>query len=279
MLSHSSLYDIAFEFVKRGIVGFNRNTEKYYITHNDLYIPVSYGFDSVAIVQKKNLLKSRLDANITSEAIRGVFLSEPMMASNMSTVVNADFCILLNKLGAMGVMHRADDEDVVVREVRKISTHCANVAASIGVTEDQFNFCSKLIDNGANIIFIDIAHGYSDYVLEFGRKIKKEFGIKVVVGNTTNIEMLKEASDFADAIKVGIAQGYACETKNTAGCTERQFSAILKFKALSNQYGIPIISDGGIENLLILPRLSQLEQIQLWQVRFLQNVQKAQLRL
>ena len=47
-------------------------------------------------------------------------------------------------------------------------------------------------------------------------------------------------------LKVGIAQGYACETKNTAGCTERQFSAVLKFKALSNQYGIPIISDGGI---------------------------------
>ena len=57
MLSHSSLYDIAFEFVKRGIVGFNRNTEKYYITHNDLYIPVSYGFDSVAIVQKKEPIK------------------------------------------------------------------------------------------------------------------------------------------------------------------------------------------------------------------------------
>ena len=57
------------------------------------------------LYRKKNLLKLKLDANITSEAIRGVFLSVPMMASNMSTVVNADFCILLNKLGAMGVMH------------------------------------------------------------------------------------------------------------------------------------------------------------------------------
>jgi len=208
-------------------------------------IPISYGFDSVAIVQKKNLLKSRLDANIKSEVIRGIFLEVPMMASNMSTVVNSNFCVLLNELGAMGVMHRADSEEIILNEVRNISEHCKNVAVSIGITDDQFNFCAKLICNGANIVFIDVAHGYSDYVLEFGRKIKKEFNVKVVVGNTTNVEMLKEASDFADAVKVGIAQGFACETKNTAGCTERQFSAVIKFKELSKQYGIPIISDGG----------------------------------
>ena len=162
-----------------------------------------------------------------------------MMASNMSTVVNSDFCIKLDKLGAIGIMHRADSEDVILNEVSKISNKCTNVAASVGITDDQFNFCSKLVDNGANIIFIDVAHGYSDYVLEFGRKIKKEFNIKVVVGNTTNINMLIEASDFADAVKVGIAQGFACETKNTAGCTERQFSAIFKFLAIVLA-GIPL---------------------------------------
>jgi IMP dehydrogenase/GMP reductase len=209
-------------------------------------IPISYGFDSVAIVQKKNVLKSRLDANIKSEIIRGVYLDIPIIAANMSTVVDSDFCILLDRLGSLGVMHRADNEDVIIEEVNNISKRCSLVAASVGVTEDQFDFCSKLIHNGANIIFIDIAHGYSDYVLEFGRKIKKEFGVKVVVGNTTNVEMIKEASDFADAIKIGIAQGFSCETKNTAGCTERQFSAVLKFKTLSKKYGIPIISDGGI---------------------------------
>lgn len=58
--------------------------------------------------------------------------------------------------------------------------------------------------------------------------------------------MLHETCDFVDAIKVGIAQGFACETKNTAGCTEKQFSAVFKFKELSKQYGIPVISDGSL---------------------------------
>jgi len=57
---------------------------------------------------------------------------------------------------------------------------------------------------------------------------------------------LEESNEWVDAIKVGIAQGFACETKNTAGCTEKQFSAVLKFKELSKKLGMPIISDGGI---------------------------------
>lgn len=36
----------------------------------------------------------------------------------------------------------------------------------------------------------------------------------------------------------------ACETKDTAGCTEKQFSAVYKFKNFLH-LGIPIISDGG----------------------------------
>lgn len=245
MLSHNSLESVAFELLKIGAIGFDKSVGRYYLTRHNT-IPISYGFDSIAISQKKNILRSRLDADVSAEVIKGIVLKIPMMAANMSTVVNSSFCIALNDLGALGVMHRANEERIIASEVRIISDKCKNVAASIGIADDQYDFCSLLVDSGANIIFIDVAHGYSDYVLDFGRKIKHEFGVKVVIGNTTNIEMFKEASDFADAIKVGIAQGYACETKNTAGCTEKQFSAVLKFKELSKKYGIPIISDGGI---------------------------------
>ncbi len=59
--------------------------------------------------------------------------------------------------------------------------------------------------------------------------------------------MLAEYSDFADAVKVGIASGAACITKSRAGAYEKQFSAVLKFKEMSKRYGIPVISDGGIK--------------------------------
>lgn len=208
---------------------------------------VSLGFEDVAIKQKKNKCKSRLDVDISSEFVKGIKLKTPLIASNMSTVTNADFCIALYKAGAIGVMHRALEEEPYLKEIKKIAKNCDIVCSSVGVGSSQFELAKKLIHAGSNVIFIDIAHGYSDPVIDIGRKIKnfsKE--TKVVVGNTVAVEMIYEVADFASATKVGIACGKSCETKDTAGCTEGQFSAVLKFREASKQTGIPIISDGGI---------------------------------
>jgi len=208
---------------------------------------LSMGFNHVAIRQKKNVCNSRLDVDTTSEIIKGIYRSVPLIASNMSTVCNSDFCIKLYNLGALGVMHRAGSENDILEEVEKISETCDLIAASIGVGDSQINFGKNLVSAGCNIIFIDIAHGFSDAVINTGKKMKDLYPhVKVVIGNTTNIGLLEQTADFVDAIKVGIATGQSCETKNTAGCTEGQFSAILKFKDIARDLKIPIISDGGI---------------------------------
>lgn len=207
---------------------------------------VSLGYENIAIKQKKNVCKSRLDVNVRSEVFKDVYLDIPLIASNMSTVTNASFAIELRKLGALGVLHRAQSLEDQILEVKTVAAECDIVAASIGVGEGQLYYAKQLILNGANVIFIDVAHGYSDYVLDLAKQLKAfSKQTKVVVGNTTNVEMLREFADTVDGIKVGIAQGFACETKNTAGCTEKQFSATLKFKGLSKSLGVPIISDGG----------------------------------
>lgn len=246
---HSQLEKIAFELVRNNSILFDRVGKKYVLSPQ-LYLSTlekSLGFEQIAIKQKKNICESRLSTNIRSEVVRGIFLDIPMIAANMSTVVNADFCIKLYKLGALGIMHRAANEDHILQEVTKISKQCDIVAASIGIESSQFDLAKSLIRTGANIITIDIAHGFSDAVFSIAKKIKLYSpSTKIIIGNTTNPDMLIECYDFVDAIKVGIAQGLACETKNTAGCTEKQFSALMKFKTLSRNFGIPIISDGGI---------------------------------
>jgi IMP dehydrogenase/GMP reductase len=210
-------------------------------------IPISLGFEDVAIKQSKNICLSRLDANIKSEFCRGIYLDIPISASNMSSVVDSDFCIRLRELGAIGVMHRALSKEEYLLETKRISDKCNITCCSIGVGNGQFELCKDLVNAGANIIIIDIAHGFSQPVIDLGRKIKKEIkDIKVIVGNTINVDMIACVADFADAVKVGIGQGSSCETKDTAACTDLQFSAVLKFKEVAKYYGIPIISDGGI---------------------------------
>jgi len=246
---HSQLAEISLKLVEKDIICFDRSLGKYYLNPNYAasYFPESLGFDDVAIKCRKNICLSRSDVNVSSEVIKGITRSVPLIASNMSTVTSPEFCIKLYELGALGCLHRAMPDDEIIQGVKKISRCCSIVCASVGVGEDQFELACKIIKSGVNVLFIDIAHGYSDTVVDIARKIKTTFSdVKVVVGNTVNERMLLEVAPFADAVKVGIAQGLACETKDTAGCTEKQITAILKFKKISKDFGVPIISDGGI---------------------------------
>jgi len=246
---HSQLENLAFKLVQKNIIIFDLELKRYSLNNSFLLktIEKSIGFNDIAIKQNKNICSSRADVNIESEIIRGIYRKIPLIASNMSTVINSDFYIKLYELGAFAILHRAATDDFILKEIKKVSTKCEWVAASIGIDLNQFDLVKKMINNGCNIITIDIAHGYSDYIINLGKKIKLNYPhCKLILGNTTNTNLLLETYDFVDAIKVGIANGLACETKNTAGCLEKQFSTVLKFKQLSKEFGIPIISDGGI---------------------------------
>lgn len=212
----------------------------------------SFSFQDIALVPQKNICKSRLDANIESEIIRGVIRPIPIISSNMKSVTNADFAIMLYRLGAFGILHRAwADETLYLKEAKKVGQECRWAAASIGIDKEAYELARLLVAVGINIICIDIANGYCDRAIKLGRKIKNHFGneVKVVIGNSTNIGFLEECADFADAVKIGIGSNSSvCETFIATGFTEGQFSAVLKFKELSKYYGIPVISDGGIRN-------------------------------
>jgi len=248
-LCHVQLQRLAMQLVEKGAISFDKSTGKYY-THPTLDISIartSIGFDDVSIVQKKNICKSRLDVDISSEVIKGITRPIPLIAANMSTVTNADFCIHLNSFGALGVLHRAMPLDKMLSSIKQIALNCEIVCVSIGVDQSDIDLVRQYVSCGANVVFIDVAHGYSDTAISLCKKIKTKFPyIKIVLGNTINPDIILETYEFVDAIKVGIGQGLACETSLTAGCTEKQFSAVLRFKELSRQFEIPIISDGGI---------------------------------
>jgi len=246
---HHQSFSVIKDLLALGVVRFNKKEKKYYLNHelNSKLIPKSLSFNDIAILQNKNICLSRLETDTTSEIIRGINRPVPIMASNMSSVVNSEFCIKLYNLGALGVMHRALSEEFLIKEIKDISAVCDITCASIGLGSDQVSLCKNLVNAGANVIFIDVAHGYSDFVIEQGKIIKREFPeIKLVLGNCINPDMIYEIYDFADALKVGIANGLSCKTKNTASCNEGQFTSIHKFKELSKEFGIPIIGDGGI---------------------------------
>jgi IMP dehydrogenase/GMP reductase len=239
------------ELLQEGLTkGFIRQREeKDYFFDPRLDIPETLEFGDVRIDPAESKCSSRLKPNLRSEFVRGMYLDIPLIASNMLTVVNAEFCNKLYELGALGVMHRAWlDEEQYIKEIQKMcgvrdvyfkEPEHDIIAASIGVG-------NKLYRAEVNLLFIDVANGFSNVAKETAIEVKKccPF-IKIVVGNTTNIKALQYFDGVADAIKIGIGSGANCETKNVAGATKSQFSAVLELKEEAKRLGMPIISDGG----------------------------------
>ncbi len=222
------------------IVGYNLNSY--------LEMPKGLEFKDVGIEQNHNPVDSRLDTDVSSEVFRGLRLQYPILASNMMAVVSPDFCNKLSDLGALGIMHRGFPTiESYLDEVKKIKG--PNVAASVGSGDFHVELANRLVDCGANIIFIDVANGYSDLVLKTGKCIKENHPtIKLVVGNSINPDFLYAVNDFADAVKVNIGSGSACETRFTAGCYVPSFTALDRMKNISRHLGLPIIQDGGIKD-------------------------------
>ncbi len=120
------------------------------------------------------------------------------------------------------------------------------VAAAIGVTEDEKERAKELVKIGADALVVDIANGHSDSLIKMLAFLKKKFPeVDVVAGNVATYQAAKDLIEAgADAIKVGIGSGAACKTREQTGFGVSQISAILQASALDS--GVPLIADGGV---------------------------------
>jgi IMP dehydrogenase len=125
------------------------------------------------------------------------------------------------------------------------------VGAAVGVHDIDIERALKVVEAGADFLFLDIAHGHSVYTKTMMKRLKVREKIRtpIIVGNVATEEGVLFAYDVgADGIKVGIGPGYVCKTRNIAGTGIPQITAVLEAKdALANKKNPPpIISDGGV---------------------------------
>jgi len=125
------------------------------------------------------------------------------------------------------------------------------VGAAIGVHGIDIERAHKVVNEGADVLFLDIAHGHTVYSSEMIKrlKVKEHINTPIVVGNFATKEGVLFAYDIgADGIKVGIGPGFVCKTRNIAGTGVPQVTAILEAQeALSKKSDPPpITADGGV---------------------------------
>lgn len=219
--------------------------------HQMLDQSIALTYDDVLMVPQKSDVKSRKDPNLSSNLTKRFKLELPFISANMDTISEHQMLIAMHRMGGIGILHRFMTIDNQVQELRLAKEGGVQIlAASIGVSEEEQNRAKTLVDNGVEIITIDIAHGHSTKMIETVKWLKDKFGSKVdvIAGNVATPEGTIELIEAgADCIKVGIGPGSMCTTRIITGFGVPQLAAVGWCAEAANTRGVPVIADGGIK--------------------------------
>ena len=145
-------------------------------------------------------------------------------------------------------------KDIIKRhqfpQASKDSKGRLRVGAAIGVKDDFVERAAALIDAGADVLVVDIAHGHSDLSIRTVAQIRGKFGsVELIAGNVATAQGTKDLIEAGvDAVKVGVGAGSICITRIVTGAGVPQLTAVMDCAEVANAKGVPVIADGGIRN-------------------------------
>ena len=121
------------------------------------------------------------------------------------------------------------------------------VGAAVGVKGDFLERSESLLNAGADVLVVDIAHGHSENAISTIKNIKKAFpNCELIAGNIATAQGAEDLIKAGvDAVKVGVGSGSICITRVITGSGVPQLTAVMDCAKIGNDHGVPIISDGG----------------------------------
>ncbi len=212
----------------------------------------TFTFDDVLLVPRRSGVQSRFDVSLDTQFTKRVRLKLPFVAANMDTISEKEMCSAMNGIGAVAILHRFMTIDEQVAQVTAMKadwkTDFGAIAASVGVNQDSKERAKALVDAGAQVLTVDIAHGHSEAMVEMIQFLKKSFPqVDVIAGNIATPEAARDLiAAGADAVKVGIGPGSMCTTRMITGVGMPQLTAISLVVSVARKEGVPVIADGGI---------------------------------
>jgi IMP dehydrogenase/GMP reductase len=227
-------------------------------------IPLALGYDDVLMVPQRTSLTSRALADTTTHLIPGIPMAIPVISANTPWCTGATMAIAMARAGGLGILHRACTPEQEVAALKEVKTAPLlgdgskatvdadgrlRVGAAVGVRDDWARRAALLVDQGVDVLVVDVAHGHADSVLTVIEHLKKTHPDTPVIGG--NVATLAGTLDLisagADAVKVGIGPGGICTTRTIAGSGVPQFTAVRICAQAAAEHGIPVIADGGIK--------------------------------
>jgi len=204
-------------------------------------------YDDVLLVPQYSDIESRTVLS-TKNSLGDIGLDLPIISSPMDTVTELDMLVAMEMNGGLGIIHRynsVDDQSKLVKQAKVVEVN--NVGAAIGVTGDYLERAQALVEAGANVLCVDVAHGHHSMMKTALASLRKVFGnsVHIMAGNVATGEGACALAEWgADSVRVGIGSGAICSTRLVSGHGLPALQSIID--CVEAGCPIPIIADGGI---------------------------------
>jgi IMP dehydrogenase len=118
--------------------------------------------------------------------------------------------------------------------------------AAIGVQDEDKVRATMLVESGANVLLIDVAHGDHQNVIDMLEWCKSELAphVDIIAGNIATAEAAERLEEAgADGLRVGIGGGSLCTTRVKTGFGVPNVTSLKEVDLVATT---PVMADGGI---------------------------------
>jgi guanosine monophosphate reductase len=205
-------------------------------------------YDDVLAVPQRSPVDSRDDVELTTELADGVELSVPVVTAAMDTVTEAEMARAVGERGGLGVVHRFLPIDEQADMVRAVTDAGVPASGAVGIAEPHLDRAEALVDAGACLLVLDVAHGHMERTIEATAELAEAFPeTPICAGNVATESGVEDlAAAGADCVKVGVGPGSHCTTREVTGFGVPQFTAVDRCADAADEVGVATIADGGI---------------------------------
>ncbi len=205
----------------------------------------------------------RSDVELTVKLHSKIVLKLPVISSPMDTVTEAKMAKEMAQQGGLGIVHRnlgVSEQSKIVLEVKRIRGNPKSavdenghllVGAAVGTGSDFSERIQALIQAKADMIVVDSGHGYTSFVINAIKEIRKKYPQQVIMaGNIATYDgalaLIKAGTDI---LRVGMGPGSICTTRIVTGMGVPQLSAVAAAVRATENTDVTVVADGGIKQI------------------------------
>lgn len=174
-----------------------------------------------------------------------------VVAANMFTTGTMEIAREMQKQKLFTALHKHYAQDELIQFLKQnAETFASNdlLFVSSGVSDADFEKLTAVMKTGlAGNICIDVANGYSPYLVNYVRKVRAAWPESLIMaGNVVTGDMSEDLIlSGADIVKVGIGPGSVCTTRKLTGVGRPQFSTVIECADAVHGVGGMVCADGG----------------------------------